>query len=207
MYRDQQGLLISETSPWPGSSGDSCANTARSELLRPKGQPLNAFITATGCVRHPDTPWREDEFSGDQLIALFMAANPGQKALLKDRFPTRSGDGKLHAPLTWAIMNNHFILANIFLFLQKLLFMLPYRYSDADGLKWYQRLQRMDDASADYLNFFCAAVYLKRNGVLRVSIDTEEVAHKVFHYYQNEPNNSEVLQDYEAGFNFIDDEA
>lgn len=206
MYRDKDGLMISETSPWPGSSGDSCANTARSEVLRPTGQSMDKFFTDTGCVRHPDTPWRESDFSGDQLIALFMAANGEQRGRLRQLFPKRAGDGNLHAPLTWAIMNNHFILANLFLLLQKLLFALPYRYSDADGLKWYQRLQRMDEASADYLNFFVAAVYMKRCGVLKINIDTEEVAHKVFHYYQNEPNNIEVLKDYEAGFNLIDGE-
>lgn len=204
MYRDEKSLMISETSPWPGSIGDSCANTARSEVLIPKDcEKLNYFFTATGCVRHPTAPdgWREDDFSVDQLFPLFMACEAPQQSKLLKQFSTRAGNGQLLSPVAWAIMHEWFKLANIFLWTQlNILFKFPFRYSDADGLKWYQRVERTNLASADWLNWFCACVYLKRKGQLHIDVPVERVSNKVFDYFVNEPRNIAVLQDYEEAF-------
>lgn len=208
MYRDSLNLMVSETSPYPGSIGDSCANTARSQVLNPKQTTcLQSFFTDTGCVRHPTAPdgWRESDFSGDQLLPLYLASDDETKLRLRKRFPTRSGNGNFLAPVVWSAMRELHLLTNFFLFLQALLFMLPYRWSDHEGLKWYQRLEKTEGSSADYLNWFIVCVYLKRMNKLYFNIDIDEVSHKVFDYYANEPNNVEVLQDYEVGFQLFEE--
>jgi len=206
MRRDEIGLLVSETSSWPGSIGDSCANTARSQVLNPVTtftQFLQAFVTATGFVRHPSAPegWRESDFSDDQMLPLYMAGSEAIKQKIRERSRFMSPTGGPHNPLTMCIINDWLISACFFLFIQKCLMMyLPYRWSDRDGLKWYQRFERTSESSADWLNWIAVAVYLKRRNRLFISVPVDYVSRKVFDYFSNEPNNTQVLADYEAAF-------
>jgi hypothetical protein len=204
MRRDAEGCMISETSPWPGSIGDSCANTCRSEVLNPKDENVvKAFVTELGVVRHKSAPsdWMEKDTSDDQLIPFYLAAPTYLKDSVRKWYPYKAGNGSLHNPLAYAVIWGHWIGLNVLLLLQLFtMTCVPYRWSDADGLKWYQRFERSAGSSADWLNWFVICVALKRQGHLLFKPNIDRVAHKVFDYYQNEPNNLEVLRDYEEAF-------
>jgi len=203
MKRDENGLMISEECAWPGNVGDSCANTARSEVLNPQGQPMCHFVTGKGFVRYANLPadWMEDDFSDDQCLPLYMAATTPIKIAIRTRLPYKAGNGGLHSPLTYAIIWDHFSIANLCLkaqwfFMTKV----PWRWSDDARLKWYQRIVRTEGSVADYLNWFVTCVYLKRLGKLSLKPDLDKVSRAVYTYFQNEPNNKQVLEDFERGF-------
>jgi len=210
MRRDELGLMVSETSPHPGSIGDSAANTARAQVLNPvEGYQnfLQAFVTPTGFVRHPSAPdgWRESDFSDDQMLPLYMAGDENIRSKIKERSRFTSPTGGPHNPITLCIINDLLILTCLFLLIQKCLMKyLPYRWSDRDGLKWYQRFERTSESSADWLNWITVAVYLKRRNRLFITVPVDYVSHKVFHYFTNEPNNAAVLQDYEVALKEIE---
>jgi len=208
MRRDFNGLMISEECNWPGSVGDSCANTARSNILDYDGQyapgaNLSHFVTGKGFVRYDKLPadWMEDDFSDDQCLPLYMAATTAIRIAIRTRLPYFAGNGTPHNPLTYAIIWGHHKLANICLILQLLTMLyVKYRWTDANGLKWYQRIERSEGSSADWLNWFVTCVYLERKGELWFKPDVYKVANKVYDYYKNEPNNASVLADYQKGF-------
>ena len=76
---------------------------------------------------------------------------------------------------------------------------IPYRWSDREGLKWYQRLERTSESSADWMNWIVTAVYLKRHNRLYIDVPIEHVRQKIYDYFRNEPNNEFVLADFNKG--------
>lgn len=204
MYRDVDGLLISETSNWPGSHGDSCANTCRSEVLNPKNTHIaTKFVTSSGFVRHTNLPedWKEGDFSDDQCIPLYLAGTISVKRLVRSRLPIKAGNGGIHNPIALAVIWDSVFILNLLLLAQLfLLTKVPYRWSDADGLKFWQRFEKTEGSSADWLNWFTICVALKRCSKLYFKPPIEQVAHKVYDYFQNEPNNVQTLLDYEEAF-------
>lgn len=213
MILDVLGLFISEIGGYPGNIGDSAANTSRAEVLNPKGRDLSPFVTDKGFVRYPTAPdawtdadgvyhssWRETDFSDDQMLPLYMGGSPEIRAKIKSRNRFMAANGGLHNPITMCIINDLNILTNIPLLLQKYFMMyIPYRWSDADGLKWYQRFEKTSESSADWINWIVTAVYLKRHNRLYIDIPLDVVSQKVLDYFHNEPNNEEVLADFAIG--------
>jgi len=202
MVIDLLGLFISQTSVWPGSIGDSAANTSRAEVLNPKGRDLSPFVTDKGFVRYPTAPegWRETDFSDDQMLPLYMGGSTEIRAKIKSRNRFMAANGGLHNPITFCIINDLLILTNIPMLFQRYFMMnVPYRWSDAAGLKWYQRFERTSESSADWINWIVTAVYLKRHNRLYIDIPLEHVEQKILDYFDNEPNNEQVLEDFRIG--------
>jgi hypothetical protein len=160
-------------------------------------------MTELGFVRHKTAPdgWREGDFSDDQCIPLFLAAPDFVRKIIQQRLPYKAGNGSLHNPLAYAVIWNHWIGLNLLLLLQLFIMAcVPYRWSDRDGLKWYQRFEKTEGSSADWLNWFVICVALKRKGRLFFKPPIYKVADKVWSYFQGEPNNQEVLADFQKGF-------
>lgn len=147
MYFGEYNELISETSGFPGSIGDSCANTARMVLCRhfsgeninPYFDALRKFRTDFGYVRHWDAPdgWREQDFSSDQMLPLYLAykillpdlADEMKRRLKLDGY--RSGNGDLITPALLFLIKDWESALEASLIAQSLVFKLPYRWSDA----------------------------------------------------------------------------
>ncbi len=181
MYLNGNNLMVMEQNPKgdPGNLGDSCAESGRYYNLvrflrrsKPNGSPITVvplfkfFITDKGILEHPDSMWREDDTSGDQVLPLFLAtyqaAECGQVAEQVRRYIIsngwRTGNGKLCSPMLWATINSYFGLMGWCLLAQAYLFKLPWRWSDSK--KWFER---SEGSTADYLNWFAAQIFLQRN--------------------------------------------
>lgn len=202
MYYDTQNLIIFEQNAWPGNSADSCAETSREEILNPTDKDrLKNYMTPTGFVRHPNSLWREDDFSDDQLLPMIMA-NPDILPVAQQRLPYRAGNGLFHTPIVYAILWKHYLLANIALYAQYIFMTkIPYRWDD--GKKAFERT---DDMSCDWLNWFVTVVHLKRKGKLFFNLSKEDITlvrSKIESYYKPEPNNQQILNNYENGFNLF----
>lgn len=177
----------------PGRTGDSAAESARYLHLKMilgnyiLDVNLNQFITSIGYVRHPDSPWRENDMSGDQLLPLYLAFkryDPVRTSELEARVRSagyRTGNGNLVSPAFFSCLKDSKLLMSICTLGQALLFKLPYRWNDET-----KRLEKMKNSSADYLNFIHVAVYCPK--LIRKSVSKEMLRKKVSEYYEPEPN-------------------
>jgi hypothetical protein len=193
---DEYGCLIMEHVDWPGSIGDSAAESGRYEHLKMLlGDYVNIcnlekFVTPEGYVRHPTAPdgWREGDFSTDQALGLYLAwrrgANYTRTAQMERRIKRnwyRTGNNDIVSPGFFAELMDSQVLRTTFLLIQLLLFMLPYRWNDET-----KSLERMEGSSADYLNFIHCLAYAPK--FIRKLVNKETLTQKVKHYYRNEPN-------------------
>jgi len=198
--------LISETSDFPGSIGDSCANTARQFLLfhhlnssdRASFIPaLVRFRTPAGYVRHWTAPleWREYDMSTDQSLPLYLAYKecaPYLASEMKQRIFDKgwtTGNGDFISPGFFAELYDSQVLRTLFLLVQILLFKLPYRWNDER--KWFEAT---GGSSADYLNFLFVAI--KAPYWVRRLIKKEVLKKKIYEYFATEPNNTWVVHNY-----------
>lgn len=149
MQFDECGLLITNE-PAPGCYGDSAAETARAGLLLllvdnpPRTERLSGFdclFTDKGILRHPKSPWREEDTSEDQKLPLYLYLVALNDYALVNRY--RKLD-KL-----WFLKH----LTGLRVLALALIFKFPYRWDD--GKKSFQPSK---DSSCDYLNF-CAQIF------------------------------------------------
>jgi hypothetical protein len=191
------GMIEMEKDGWPGSVGDSMAETSRLDILAPKfATNLAAFQTAGGFLRHPTLlgyvgehgdSWGIDDTSSDQLLPFVLALNlsaswfkiPGTKTICSPGlfFAVRG----MWRSFAWTVRA------------QNLIFALPYRWSDSK--KWFEK---SSGSSADYLNYFVSIVFLRRMGIwIDPRPETEE---KIRSYYASEPNSAWLLDEYRKHF-------
>lgn len=194
MRFDHLGIIISDSSPFPGSHGDSCAETCRFIVL---GGDTNTdpwiFVTHKGALRHPDLAniWDETDFSNDQMLPLLMAK---RKSIYCD-FILRHA--RLRIPGTRTIMNpavlalyhgliRTFGVASVIQGLILRLF--PFRWNENKGFQW------SSEYGADYLNLIASVAFLRRQGHNILAWLTLNAAGKsrsfraIFkHYTANEP--------------------
>jgi len=209
---DGHFTIVREKDQGPGDLGDSCADTARITMLSLfPAVDLTKFRTPKGYIRHPDSPWREDDFSSDQAAPLYMAYTldpnryPGYAWEMEARLsPWRTGDGKRLSPGLWALVNRFDGLVALITLLQGVLFLFPLRWNDShhgDIKHWWQRIQWGGD-EGDYLNWIAYIEYLDMLGykhtvracyMLR---STKTCMQKVAKYYANQPNSEWVLDIY-----------
>ena len=171
MRFDKYDLLESERDPEgsPGRIGDSCANTSRWMHLQLKvnklcknPQRLDHFLTPVGFIRHPMSPWRENDFPTDQGLPLYIAFDVTgnyascrhMKEHIKKNNHTMDGHNII-SPIMWALINEKFGWLKFFLRAQAWIFKLPWRWNDEK--KWFER---SSDSTCDYLNWFHAALYV-----------------------------------------------
>lgn len=221
MKFDNNNLIVLEQCEFPGNIGDSCAETARYQILaaffdHKQVVNLSAFITDKGVIRHPDSPWREDDTSGDQVAPLLAACSVFQPELadkvcgqlIANKY--RTGNDKLISPGLAALMRKHknksfqwfFDLSIVG---QALLFKLPIRWSDDK-----KRLELSNDSSADYLNFVNYLAYSllkeKMTWPCRLAmklVSKELVLQKVQDYYKPEPNSSWLINLYKEAIDVL----
>lgn len=212
MIQDELGLLKMEASGYPPNIGDSCAETSRwlhlLELLH-KDDNVNPdilykFMTDKGFVRHPNAPerdtngdsWREDDFTSDQGLPLYLAAKSYDLTSLENNIKTtiksnyfRTGNGDFVNPIFFAVLINSKWLLNIVLFFQILVFKFPFRWSDSK-----KQFERSEGSSADYLNFIHALFYSSK--WVRKFVNPEKLLKKVIDYYKDEPNSKWIMDLY-----------
>lgn len=210
MRTDQYGLILMEQTGFPGNVGDSCAETFRYALLKQfLGQPLpeeevlkaiSNTETTRGFLRHPTSPWRENDFSGDQWLPRFLAITPfkpfcAQMMIVRlgvDGY--RTGNGDPIAPILYAAVkrfgnNNQPTFFDVALLIQVPLFLLPFRWSESRG--WFESNK---DSSADYLNWFIYLVHCEIHGhslwskLSKRWMNPKRLIEKVTQYYKVEPN-------------------
>jgi hypothetical protein len=217
MKFDEYGLIVMEHVQFPGNVGDSCAETFRFYLLRyflgleEDLSPINIALAATssgrGYLRHPQSPWREDDFSCDQWLPRYLASSIAHK---KDKAETfaikaanyRTGNGDLISPLAFAAIKR--IEAeegqwlDMTLWLQTMLFQIPFRWNDERT-----RFERSSNSSSDYLNWFMYLIYCELTGSsfwsrkAKRAMDPTMLISKIRHYYRSEPDPI-ILPLYEA---------
>ncbi len=219
MKQDQLGLLISQTSDYPGSHGDSCAETCRLYVLRSAARDprmdelmIELFRTSKGYLRHPAIAnwWGgEDDFSSDQALPMLMALDcMGNTqtakshtllAIARERLKWKTGRhfASLGVMALARKMWNTFAALQI---LQALVFKIPIRWSDSKN--WFESTH---GSSADYLNFAVALIYLEDCGVRwhrRIVLwlcPANRIFERVTHYYASEPPSgirTEILTGY-----------
>lgn len=181
MIQGEYNELISETSGFPGSIGDSCAESSRYYLLKWPTLPLpnlKIFVTDTFFVRHPDSPWREDDFSTDQALPLYIATKNANMYYKLKKNKWRLPNGQFISPIFYAILTKKKWLINLCVFAQGILFKLPYRYDDS------KKRFTKNDNSSDYLNYYFTAYYADKWA--RHIVKKEVILQKIKSYYQSE---------------------
>ncbi len=179
MYFDDKELLISDTSKFPGSHGDSCVETSTyiviSKNFADNANRLGQFFVGDENVRHPKLngyvdekgdSWGTDDFSVDQWLALWVACTlyvPGGASVMFRqlcRSYARVGDGSFINLITFATIRRAWGNASWFWDLAFLLHanfsLLPFRFSDS---KWRDKkwpFESSSNHSADYKNWFLA---------------------------------------------------
>lgn len=214
MMIDTYGYVIMEQSPLPGGYGDSCAETGRYAVLAYiNGTKLdikfNSFVTDIGVLRHPDSPWREDDTSGDQVSPLIAATALIQPVLgyrvikqIEDA-GYKTGNGDLLSPGIYAQMRraqrkSFLWLSDLALVGQALLLKLPIRWSDSK--RWFESTS---GSSCDYLNLVNNLAFARAMESwtwpcwLATKLISQELAlSKAKDYYEPEPNNGMILEQY-----------
>ena len=209
MRVDQYKTLVMEHVGYPGNIGDSCAETSRRVhqkrwlLDNPEPLDITQFITEKGFVRHPTAPekddkgesWREDDFTSDQGLPLFLAAlctlpltaQTVKRTIIDAGW--RTGNGDLIHPIFYAILKDNKFLINLFTVAQALLFRFVWRWNDEKN-----KFEETEESSCDYINYIHYALYASEWARNRVS--KERLKEKVAHYYKVEPNCKWLVDDY-----------
>lgn len=213
MKFDDRGYLISETSDFPGSHGDSCANTMRFfylitylidpsevEMVAVPGPASFRARTALGFVRHPKVEhvWGPEDFSADQALPLKLLY-PMTKVLdglriIGTKTIAPPGLIALEYRMTW--------LFALVMLCQSLLFHIPIRWDDGK-----RRLVHDPDHSADVLNYICGLRYLRLHGYWRTVALCRRIVdglspslhYRVVKYFAPEPE-SELLNQIIEGY-------
>lgn len=200
------GALVYENSSQYGNIGESMAETARLHRMIRKicekettdlqliSDELNLaqFRTDKGYLRHPDAPfkddkgdsWREDDTDGDMYLPWYLEATPAQQREMKWRVIRnfmRYGNGDLVQPGFAAEIFNQDWARTKCCQVQLDLFSLKYRWSDADGLAWYNHFQPTETSAADYLNF--SMVMCERPESIRAQVRAQTLIEKFESYY------------------------
>lgn len=214
MKFDSYTFIVMEQSGFPGNIGDSAAETGRYMTLSAlvhslPSIDLSPFITDKGVLRHPTSPWREDDTSDDQTSPLLAACSIRQPELANKIIAQikaarwKTGNGQMIHPSSFAQIKRHQGswlqgLWDISIVGQALLLKCPYRWSDSK--KWFER---SSGSSSDYLNFVNFLAYANLKGSFGISckiatklIDMGDVLMKVHDYYSIEPNNKMILDLY-----------
>lgn len=225
MKFDDLNLLVSEIGEAPAIYGDSAANSARHQILTngALSHTLTLFFNYEGLeVRHPyldgyvsdkGESWGADDFSVDQWLPLFIACMLLEPLLAKrmlENFLNRKyrvGDGSFPNLLMVSAIKRaarrYSFISDLPILLHALFSYFPFRWSDADGLKWYQRIQRSTDSTSDYLNFLmCLLQGYKTNTVTvslwlaKIIIGKNRMKRKIASYFAKEPNSEFIIEAY-----------
>jgi hypothetical protein len=196
MKIDEYGCIVMEHVNWPGSIGDSAAESGRYEHLKQLLGDyvaicnLEDFVTPLGYVRHPTAPtdpdWREKDFSADQSLPLYLAwrksgnyvrTNQMERRYKRDWF--RTGNGDLLTPGLFAEMYANWLRVPLLLG-QIAIFKLPVRYNDEK-----QGFEANEGSVCDYLNYIHVSVYAPA-WVRRLGPSKQKLKQAIASYYFKE---------------------
>lgn len=227
MKFDSLGFLNMQQTDYPGSIGDAARETfgyfhlARTLCVlagdfnpEESVQLLIARLyerirTEKGYLRHPNAPegWREDDFSGDQTIALLICLESwgllGPAEELIGRTSWRYGNGDLIHPTYIAakcrVGHKPSLFWDFFIYAQALAMKhLSYRWNDET-----KRLEKSLDSSADFINFLHLILQAERVGHTYFSrkaqnvFTADEIRTKIYAYYSPEPISAWILDLYD----------
>lgn len=197
MKFDSLGCLIREkyVPGHPGNLGDSCGETCRAKILGSQRSDFMRFCTPNGYLRHPNSIWREDDFSSDMLLPLLMAADLVYVGTQSNRWRIRGTNTFVSAGV-WAMARKQYWLLNIVNIIQGWLFNLSWRIADGG------KIERSEGKVQDWLNYICVYVFLKRMGKWATLNQSRERCMKaVRKYYLEgddwEPNSNWIVELYD----------
>jgi hypothetical protein len=207
MYFDSEQAIVMEQNPPgdPGNLGDSMAETCRYQLIDgTTGQLLEFtvrnFRTRTGYVRHPESPWREDDMSGDNLLPFYILHGTLGSSFIADEVEERikdagwrTGNGKLISLQFAAVMARRrgyqSSLTDLPLLAQALWLRL-FSWTYSDGV-------------ADHLNHYHALKHARVYGdtlaakLARLITPHKYIMKHIRTYYAKEPNSHWVVDTYQ----------
>jgi hypothetical protein len=181
------GMIEMEQCAWPGSVGDSMAETSRYAILT--GAKLDQWkFRALGCYcRHQSVQalpgWDVSDTSNDQLLPFILATG------ITGAWNKIPCTKTIVSPGVYFAIRGMWKAFALTVKAQNLIFALPYRWSDSK--KWFEKTV---GSSADYLNYFVSIVFLRRMGI--VVEPRPETMDKIKSYYEKEPNSSWLIEEY-----------
>lgn len=221
MKFDLYGMIEMEHTSYPGSIGDSCAETFRYYHLLNFvcGEDTETELivrriyleikTDKGYLRHPTAPmgWREDDFSGDQALPLLICLGackqygPVKEVIERNNWKYGNGDF-VHPSYRAAVARANgktSLFWDSFIYAQALSMKhFPYRWND--GAK---TVERVENSSCDFINFIHLILQAEKVGHTYFSRKAKEVftadfiMKKVVEYYAPEPRNSFLVELYD----------
>lgn len=221
-----------EQSAFPGSIGDSCAESSRMVTLQilvgdKVTSNLSLFIVgndhpdmSAGVIRYPTSPWGTDDTSSDQVSPLIAATALTDINLTKtiinnlDENHLRTGNGDIATPGLLANLeraeNHHFLwfmdLTNLF---QALIFKLPLAWNPNATMNPNSWLVSSSTQTSNYLNWINNLAFAKIKGdtwsnkLAKKLIKKEDCLAAVKKYYTPEPNSSWLLDLYSKALDKI----
>jgi hypothetical protein len=177
------GCIEMEQCEWPGSIGDSMAETYRHDVLDwfsdNNVRMPTEFVTDKGFLRHPSlagkAEWDEADMSNDNLLPMLLCCD-----FVDPGFPFIRGTRTLLSLGCILIKLKMFRALNVINIVQGWLLPGPDK-----------------DESADYLNFAIIYIWLKRTGRwATLSVSPDLVMAKVRSYYKPEPNSDWIVELY-----------
>jgi hypothetical protein len=153
------------------------------------------FISDLGVLRHPDSPWREDDTSEDQKLPFYLVLSLGLPL-----YPWCLDMYKQQDKLWWLKE-----FTGVRTLVQSLIFKFPYRWDDG-----HKRFQKTSDSSCDYLNFFAQLAHahitdstniLHKLAMKLVSKDTMKA--KIVNYYGHSPENQWLIDLYMKAIDLV----
>jgi hypothetical protein len=220
MKFDANGLIMMEQDTFPGSIGDSCAETSRYATLdkllnSPASAQLTLFITSGGVVRYPSppSPWGASDTSSDQVAPLIAACSLTDPpladeilSLIKDS-GYRTGNGTFINPGMWAQMMRHQgsrvqWLWDLSVLGQAMIFKLPFAWNpnaSANPNSWFVSSANQTSGYLNFINFLAFAKAKKWTWPCRLAVKVigqKKALNQVVTYYKPEPNSAWLLNTY-----------
>jgi hypothetical protein len=211
MKRDKFELLVRDQNPPgdPGAIGDSCFETScdvLANLYLAKNsdvvKKLRHFFTERGTIRHPYSPWREDDQSSDQELPLLVALKIGgdhHHALFISKFVKhrgwKTGNGQFISPGLYAEVMDSQFLRCLFLVIQVLFFWFPFYWNDGKWMKGEWPIGNSWKKSDGYLIWMLIAV--QAPFPIRKLIRKKTLLAKIKAYYSVEPDSDWLISNYE----------
>jgi hypothetical protein len=198
MKFDDLGCLVREKyeAGHPGNLGDSLAETARYQILSgDKTCDFVQFMTMDGFLRHPLSPWREDDTSPDQMIPLVLAINIRNGNKWRVNWWRIPGTKTICPPGLWFAIRGHWRMLELANQVQGWLLGLSYRIAD-DG-----KLEKSQGKVQDFLNLIIIHLALKKIGQpTKLPRPVDECLRAIETYYLNgpdaEPNSEWLVETY-----------
>lgn len=200
MKVDDLGCLIMEKDGEPGDLGDSCAETGRFCVIAPPGIPftyvdLSRFVTEEGFVRHPRAPWREDDFTSDQMIYLLMGSFLRDRDVYEYVRSHLDRMQKARLPDVWLLKWQAFHLLGVTAIAQIILNAFPIRWSDAHDREGFWNVWRFTWSSNSTVSFMTVTttmIFLKRVGITwpLFFFNRDRYLERTAAYYADQPDSS-----------------